>query len=493
MREGYIEPASRKKILLLADDLRFPSGVGTMSKEIVFGTCHRYNWVQIGAGINHPDRGKIIVMNDAVTKETGVEDPDVKIYPSNGYGDSQTLRDVIKAENPDAIMIFTDPRYWIWLFNMERELRSKMPIMYLNIWDNPPYPMYNKSYYRSCDGLFGISKQTVNINRQVLGDDAVNHIIRYLPHGVSAYYKPLGKNDPAVVEMKKKIFGDNGPEFILFYNARNISRKRTSDIILAWNNLCTRYLNAEQASKCCLYLHTDPVDDAGTDLLAVANTLCDLSRTPIRFDPNRYSTEDLNLLYNMSDGVIMASAAEGWGLAVTEALNTGKMFIATVTGGMQDQMRFEDENGNWINFSKTFPSNHTGIYKKHGSWCIPIWPDKGRSLVGSPLTPYIYDDRTSIEDITKAMYELWLMPEEDREKNGMEGYKWATSDEAGFTSAQMAQKFIEAADATFEFYKSHPRSRYELIKIETKRPSNYVDYDPVNYKVEVDEKDIMRS
>ena len=481
MKEGYIEKSQRKKILLLSDDLRFPSGVGTMSRELVLGTCHRYNWVQIGAGINHPDKGKVLDLNASVTEETGVPDPSVKIIPSDGYGDPQTLRSILKSEKPDALMMFTDPRYWIWLFNMEREIRSKIPIIYLNIWDNPPYPMYNRAFYKSCDALFGISKQTVNINHQVLGEEeAKKHVIRYIPHGVSATYRPLEADDPKLVEMKKNLFGDNVPEFILFYNARNIGRKRTADIILAWNHFCKNYLTEEQAKKCCLYLHTDPVDNSGTDLPAVVRALCDPVRTHIRIDGTRYTTEQLNLLYNMSDGVIMASAAEGWGLAITEALNTGKMFIATVTGGMQDQMRFEDENGNWINFSKNFPSNHTGLYKKHGPWCIPVWPDKGRALVGSPLTPYIYDDRASIEDYTKAIYELWLMDPEDRKANGMKGREWATSSEAGFTAAQMCERFIKATDLTFEFFKAHPRSRYEFMKVE-ERPSTYIDYDPVHY------------
>ena len=36
------------------------------------------------------------------------------------------------------------------------------------------------------------------------------------------------------------------------------------------------------------------------------------------------------------------------------------MIIAPVQGGMQDQMRFEDDNGDWINFSTEHPSNADG-------------------------------------------------------------------------------------------------------------------------------------
>ena len=49
----------KKKILLLADDLRMHSGIATMSREFVLGTCQEYDWVQLGAAIKHPDAGKV--------------------------------------------------------------------------------------------------------------------------------------------------------------------------------------------------------------------------------------------------------------------------------------------------------------------------------------------------------------------------------------------------------------------------------------------------
>ena len=64
----------------------------------------------------------------------------------------------------------------------------------------------------------------------------------------------------------------------------------------------------------------------------------------------------------------------------------GKPIIATVTGGMQDQMRFEDVNGKWIDFTPEFGSNHRGRYKKHGKWAYPVFPSN-ISLLGS-VGPY---------------------------------------------------------------------------------------------------------
>jgi hypothetical protein len=112
-------------------------------------------------------------------------DSSVFIYPNNGYGDANLLRSLIKIESPDAIMLITDPRYFTWLFQIENEIRKTTPIIYLNIWDDYPAPYYNKSFYESCDALLGISKQTVNINKLVLGDKAKNKVIRYVPHGLN--------------------------------------------------------------------------------------------------------------------------------------------------------------------------------------------------------------------------------------------------------------------------------------------------------------------
>ena len=72
----------KKKIILLSDDLRMSSGVGTMSREFVMGTLDEYDWVQIGGAIKHPDNGKIIDMNESVRKETGVENASLKTATS---------------------------------------------------------------------------------------------------------------------------------------------------------------------------------------------------------------------------------------------------------------------------------------------------------------------------------------------------------------------------------------------------------------------------
>ena len=114
---------SKKKIMLLSDDLRMSSGVGTVSKNFVLGTLDKYDWVQVGGAIKHPEEGKVVDMNDSVRKETGIEDAYLKIYPISGYGNQELLRSIMNVEKPDAILHYTDPRFWVWLYQRSEERR----------------------------------------------------------------------------------------------------------------------------------------------------------------------------------------------------------------------------------------------------------------------------------------------------------------------------------------------------------------------------------
>jgi glycosyltransferase involved in cell wall biosynthesis len=464
MIEGYIPREQRKKILLLTDDIRLPSGVGNIGREIIIHTAHKYNWVNLGAAINHPDIGKKIDLCNDTNIHIGIEDSSVFVYPNNGYGDAGHLRNLLKIEKPDAIMLITDPRYFAWLFQIEDEVRKNIPIIYLNIWDDYPAPYYNKAFYESCDALLGISKQTVNINKLVLGDKAKNKLIKYVPHGLNTelFYPIQDKqNDPKFQEFKKQLFGSKDYEYAVFFNSRNIRRKQIPDTLLAYKTFVSQ-LPKEKADKCVLILHTERVSEAGTDLTAVIETLC--PECNIIFTPGRLDPTAMNYLYNIADVQILLTSNEGWGLSLTEALLTGTPIIANVTGGMQDQMRFEFEDGTWIDFDADFPSNHRGTYKKHGKWAFPVYPTNS-SIQGSPATPYIFDDRCSWEDAANQLMEVYNLSKEERQERGMAGCKWATSDEAGFTSKHQAQRFIEVADELFNTWS--PREKFEFINTST--------------------------
>jgi|TARA_R110000737_G_C14604991_1_gene489860 glycosyltransferase involved in cell wall biosynthesis len=461
MKEGYIKKEDRKNILLLTDDIRVHSGVAQIGREMIINTSHRYNWVQLAGSVKHPDKGKRLDISEDTNSKAGITDSSVILFPTDGYGNPDLLRGVIESENIDAIFLITDPRYFQWIFQMENQIRKEIPIAYLNIWDSLPAPMYNKEFYESCDALFGISKQTKNINEIVLGEKGKNKVIKYIPHGLNnEIFRPIDQNDKELKELKKYLSKGKDYNFTLLFNSRNIRRKSIADSILAWK-LFLDELPEEKREKCNFILHTEPVSEHGTDLGAVVEFLFPEDDHNIVISNDKFTTEQMNLLYNSVDGVILISSAEGWGLALTESLLTATPFIANVTGGMQDQMRFENDKGEWIDFTPDFPSNHKGTYTKHGEWVLPVYPTN-LSIVGSPQTPYIYDDRCSAEDAAKQILNLYNMGDEARKDIGKKGLEWALSDEAGLTAKKMSNRIIEGMDELFDTWE--PREKFEFLK-----------------------------
>ena len=172
LRKINVNRPKKKKILLLSDDIVLTSGISTMSRELIMGTLHQYDWAQLSAALHHPDHGKVIDMSAEMERELNLENLYLVRYCTTGYGNPQQLREILQNESPDAIMIFTDPRFWGWFFVLEHEIHTiwKIPILYLNIWDSPPFPHWNFSAYRSCDLLMNISKQTHALVQGVLGE-----------------------------------------------------------------------------------------------------------------------------------------------------------------------------------------------------------------------------------------------------------------------------------------------------------------------------------
>tara|TARA_R110001592_G_scaffold227939_3_gene484376 strand:+ start:6411 stop:7847 length:1437 start_codon:yes stop_codon:yes gene_type:complete len=460
-KEGYIKKDKRKKILLLCDDIRVHSGIAQIGREIILESAHHYNWIQLAGAVKHPDKGKIIDLSATMEKEHGLEDASVVLFPQDGYGDSRILRDIIKKEKPDALLLITDPRYFQFVFQIENEIRKEIPIIYLNIWDDYPAPQYNEEFYESCDALYGISKQTVNINKIVLGDKAKDRVIEYLPHGLNDnIFKPRDKKEKIIQEMEKNIFRGKEFDFKVLFNSRNIRRKQISDTIWAFKMFLDS-LPKEEADKCCLMMKTQPIDNNGTDLIAVCEYLFGDSWTDhVFFIDAHLNSEQMASLYNIADATVLLTSNEGWGLALTESLLSGTPIIANVTGGMQDQMRFIDENGKWFTPSPQVPSNNTRKYETHGEWAFPVFP-ACRSLQGSPITPYIWDDRCKPEDAAERMKEIYDLSPSERKSRGDKGREWAISEEAGFTSKHQGRRFIEYTEKLFNTWE--PRERYEFL------------------------------
>ena len=458
---------AKKKILLLSDDLRMASGIATVSKELVLGTVHKYDWFQVGAAINHPEAGKVLDVSEDIQKTYGIPDANVKILPWNGYGNADLIRQLINTEKPDAILHFTDPRYWTWLYDIEHEIRQNVPLLFYAIWDDLPDPLYNRNFYESCDWIGCISRQTYGIIKRLSALDTKptwkpkkDWQVSYVPHGINTnIYKPA--DVPA--EFRKEILGGKEYDFVLYWSNRNIRRKQPADVIVAFKKFCDS-IGKEKAEKVCLVMHTQPVDENGTDLYAVIETMA--PECNIIFSEKRRPQEELNLIYNMVDCTINIANNEGFGLATAESVMAGTPIIVNVTGGLQDQCGFK------VNDKMLTPDDYIKIGSLHqwrewegkakpGPWALPVW-SRALALAGSVPTPYIWDDRVDIEDVAVAIEKMYNTPKEVRKANALEGRE-AFIGEMGLTHTNMCQTLMDGIESTFENWK--PRERFEVFKI----------------------------
>lgn len=288
--------------------------------------------------------------------------------------------------------------------------------------------------------------------------------LSYIPHGINTKrFHPLPSDDEKMLETRGKLFGKDEVDFVVLYNSRNIRRKQTSDILLAFAEFM-KLLPAEKQAKCRIVLHTQPVDDNGTDLVAVINDVVPQIKKNVVFSPHRADTDYLNHLYNIADVTINMSSNEGFGLGTCESMVAGTPIIVNVTGGLQDQCGFTDEEGNYLDpdthFTYDWGSNHDGRYKTHGEWAFPIFP-VSRSLQGSPLTPYIFDDRCDWMDAAKRLYELHNMTRDERKRRGLVGMEYAKN-HGKFTAEHMAESFITHMNIAYDGWT--PRKKFELVR-----------------------------
>ena len=116
--------------------------------------------------------------------------------------------------------------------------------------------------------------------------------------------KPMTKEDPKYSEFinfKNQMFKNKEYDFVLFFNSRNIRRKQIPDTLLAYK-LFIDSLPEEKAKKCALLMHTQKLDENGTDLRAISKTLA--PNCKILFSEHKLNADDLNAMYNVADVVV---------------------------------------------------------------------------------------------------------------------------------------------------------------------------------------------
>lgn len=366
------------KVFVLSDHPYSPSGVGTQTRYMIEGLLDtgEYSFVCFGGAIKH---------NDYKPQKFDKYGDDLVVYPVDGYGTQESVRSIIRTEKPDMMWFMTDPRFFPWLWEMEDEIRPLIPMVYYHVWDNFPYPKYNKIWYDSSDVVVAISKVTHEIVKNV-SPSVETH---YLPHAVDpSYYKRLPDED--IKQLKE---GSNvHDKFVVFWNNRNARRKQPGTLIFWFKE----FLDKVGHDKAELIMHTDPNDPNGPNLHAILHEL-GIVDGQVKFSVRKLSFEHLAALYNLADVTVNISDAEGFGLATLESLSCGTPIIVNMTGGLQEQVTDGEE---WFG--------------------VGIEPSS-KAVIGSQDIPYIYEDRISKDDFLQALETLYNMSKEERYELGSKG------------------------------------------------------------------------
>ena len=390
------------KVLTISDMPLGTSGVGLQTRGFIEAllSTGRFKVISLGGAIKHKSYKPI------KTEEFG---DDFVVHPVNGFGDEGTIRSILRNEKPDIVWIMTDPRFFEWLWAMENEIRSLAPLVYYHVWDNYPYPNYNKPWYDSNDKIVCISKLTADVVKNV--SPTVDS--EYLPHAVNnEVFKPF--ESEMTEKLKEENFKDGKDKFVFFWNNRNAKRKLAASIIYWFKE----FLDRVGEDKAILLMHTNPKDQHGPDLEAVAANL-DLDRGQVLFSTTKLPEHELAAMYNIVDCTINVSDAEGFGLGTLESLSCGTPIIVNMTGGLQEQ----------VTDGKEF-------------FGIPIHP-ASKAIIGSQNVPYIFEDRVDKKQFIDALEKMYKMSKEERKEMGLKGRRHVLSN---YSYEKYQSRWVEIID-----------------------------------------------
>src|SRR5574337_886461 len=241
------KPQEKMKILVLCDHPLATSGVGVQARFLIDGLLKtgKYSFRCFGGAIKHPSYDTVVVS------------PDFIIKPVDGFGNRDMIRQILATEKPDAIVIFTDPRQFIWLWEMEDEIHQVCPIAYWHVWDNDPYPAFNKVWYDSTDLLNCLSWKTYEMVKPNFPDKT-----NYIPHAFpKQVYFPA--NPAEIPEVRRQNFGDRADWFTALWVNRNAGRKMPADLFDAWKVFLDKLEAKHGHRRAVLIMHTDPGDPEG--------------------------------------------------------------------------------------------------------------------------------------------------------------------------------------------------------------------------------------
>lgn len=399
------------------------SGVGTQARWLISGLINtgKYSFRCFGGAVRHDNYDTVTV------------NPDFIIKPTNGFGDKALLRKTLAQVRPDALMLFTDPRFFIWAWEMADEIHQICPIAYWHLWDNPPWPDFNRPLYESTDLVNCINYPTYEMVKERFPEKT-----GYIPHAVPAdLYVPLPKEES--LKFKTSLLGSNKADhFTCLYVSRNARRKMPSDILASWKMFLDEMQEKHGHKKATLVMHTDPLDQEGTNLYQVIDVLG--VNENVMFSKDRIGFNEMKLLYNACDTIVNRSCNEGFGLPTLEMMMCGKPIIVIKTGGLTRQV--EDPI--------------TG--EQFGIGMDP----EVRTMVGNHMVPYILEDFVSHKTLSNAFMKMYEMGPEAREELGRKAMVRARRE---YDVNKMVSDWDTSLERTIDTFKSGVNPKWKVTEL----------------------------
>lgn len=351
-----------------------PSGVGTQALMLINGLIKtgKYSFICLGAAIKHPQYDTVLV------------NPDFIVKPIDGFGDREKIRQILYTEKPDAVLLITDPRFFHHVWEMEDEIHQVCPITYWHVWDNDPYPVFNEVWYKSTDLINCISHKTYELVKPHFPEKT-----NYIPHAFPKdVYFNLPKEETDKFNQEK--FGEKANWFKAIWVNRNATRKMPGDLLNAWKLFLDTMQEKHGHKNALLLMHTNPKDQEGPDLFAVCDQLN--LQGHVYFSTDILDFPQMNLMYNSVDCGVNISKAEGFGLMVLTCLSLGKPVVVNKTGGMTRQV-IDSRDG-----------------FEYGAGIEPA----ARTLVGSQMVPFIYDDHINYKDVASGLMKVFELTDNQK-------------------------------------------------------------------------------
>jgi len=310
-----------KKILWCSDAWQLPTGYSQVSRNVIsnlykagFDTTY-LSFQNVGFPSN-------LMISERMIAAYNIIFP---IHPNESYGNQGSVEFWNNDLKPEITAFLADSFMIKWMAdNVEIDGKQAKRRARLGGKTLFYFPLDSQDCYDGVEQVMNVmdirvamSKWSQEKLKKGTGIDS-----HYIPHGVDNHiYRPYPE------EIRDQLRKQNNWEgkFVVGSVGRNQSRKNIPNLMKAFQ------IFADGKDDAILFLHCDPKDPNGTDLIDLSKRLGIENQTV--FGMKRFSlgvTETrMNMVYNTMDVHCLSTTGEGFGLPIVESMSAGVPNICT--------------------------------------------------------------------------------------------------------------------------------------------------------------------